>query len=250
MHDLDTATRATVDAYWAAFFGCRVARLRPARGAAVPHAELGDYAGVYAMTFGAAPVVSVPPLRLAAVRATVAGWGADAVHAPARVAALLGDRAGAVVGPALVTYADGRTLRPPGGGAGVRALTASDPEDVAALAALRAACPGPDWEHGGGALGPEPAVGAFAGGALAALATYEVWGGRLAHLAVVAHPAYRGRGHAAGAVRALADRALARGLVPQYRTLEANTPAVRLGAAAGFVPYATSLAVRSRAAGV
>ena len=249
MHDLGTATRATVDAYWATFFGCPVARLRPARGVAVPHAELGDYAGVYAMTFGVAPVVSVPPHHLAAVRATVADWDADAVRAPARVAALLGDRAGAVVGPALVAYADDRTLRPPGGGAGVRVLAASDPEDVAAVTALRAACPHPDWEHGGGALGPEPAVGAFAGGVLAALASYEVWGGRLAHLAVVAHPEYRGRGHAAGAVRALASRALARSLVPQYRTLEANTPSVRLGAAAGFVPYATSLAIRLRAAG-
>jgi len=193
--------------------------------------------------------VSVPPSRLAAARVAVAGWNAAAVREPGRVAALLGDRAGAVVGPASVAYADARTLRPSDAGAGVRVLDASDPRDVAAVAALRAASPGPDWEHGGGALGPGPAVSAFAGGALAALATYEVWGGRLAHVAVVAHPEYRGRGYAAAAVRTLAGRALARGLVPQYRTLEANAASVRLGAAAGFVPYATSLAVRLRAAG-
>lgn len=249
MHDLGSATRATVDAYWAAFFGCPAALLRPADGVAVPHAELGDYAGVYAMTFGAAPIVSVPPEHLAAVRATVAGWGPDATRVPARLAALLGDRAGTVVGPALVAYADAQTLQPSGGELRVRVLDASDPEDVAAVAVLRAASSDADWEHGGGALGPEPAIGAFEGGALAALATYEAWGGQIAHLAVVAHPDHRGRGYAAAAVRALAGRALAAGLVPQYRTLEANTASVRLGAAAGFVPYAASIAVRLRAVG-
>lgn len=248
MRGLHAATRATIDAYWAEVFGCPVARLRPARGVAVPHAGPADYAGVYAMTFGAAPIASVPPAYLAAARAAAAAWRADALREPEHVAAVLGAGAGEVVGPASLAYADAGTLRPAGAGAEARFLDPADPSDVAAVAALRAACAGPDWEHGGGALGAEPAAGAFADGALAALATYEAWGGRLAHLAVVAHPRRRGRGYAAAAVRLLAGRALARGLVPQYRTLEANVASVRLGAAAGFVAYATSLAVRLRGA--
>lgn len=102
------------------------------------------------MTFGAAPIVSVPLSRVASARLTVVDWEAGAVREPGQVAALLGKRAGEVVGPASVAYADGRTLRPSGAGAGgqVRMLDPSDSRDVTAVAGLRAASPGPGWKHG------------------------------------------------------------------------------------------------------
>jgi predicted GNAT family acetyltransferase len=87
-------------------------------------------------------------------------------------------------------------------------------------------------------------VGVFEKGGLVALASYELWGGRIAHISIVSHPLWRGRGYAATAVSALAKIVLERGLVPQYRTLEANKPSMAVARRLGFVQYATSFAVR------
>ena len=61
---------------------------------------------------------------------------------------------------------------------------------------------------------------------------------------VIADPAHRSQGHARAAVALVARLALGRGLVLQYRTLEANTPSRRIADSLGFVHYATSLAIR------
>lgn len=247
MPELELRTQTIVDGYWAGVFGCPVATLRPTRGVALPHAGCGDYAGLYAMAFGGAPPVAsvpLPLLRMASVGA--ARWTAHSIHDPEAISSVLGIRAGEIIGPAAVSYGDSGTLTPMRAAAGVRLLDASDRQDVAAVETLRQGCPDDDWEHGGSALGDGPLVGAFVGGELAALAGYELWGGRLAHIAVVTHPAHRGQSHGRSVVRALADVALQRHLVPQYRAVEANAASLRLGLALGFVPYAVSVAIRLR----
>jgi predicted GNAT family acetyltransferase len=87
-------------------------------------------------------------------------------------------------------------------------------------------------------------AGVFADGVLAAAAGYEVWGETIAHIAVVTHPAFRGRGLGAAAVSRIAAEAVERGLLAQYRTLEANAPSLAIADRLGFQPYARSLAVR------
>lgn len=247
MPELELRTQVIVDAYWAGVFGCPVATLRPTRGVALPHAGCGDYAGLYAMAFGdAPPVASVPlsVLRMASVGA--ARWGAHSMRDPEAISSVLGIRAGEIVGPATLSYGDAGTLTPMQATTGVRVLDASDPGDVAAVESLRGSCPAEDWEHGGSALGDGPVAGAFVGGDLVALAGYELWGGRLAHITVVTHPAHRGQSHGRSVVRAVADVAIRRHLVPQYRALQANVASLRLGLALGFAPYAVSLAIRLR----
>ena len=241
---LARATLAAVDGYWAAFLGVTRADLRPPEPWVVAHAELGDYRGMYAQSFGAAPVVSLPVELLerfgtAAARAAAGAWAED----EDRWRAVFGERVQAVVGPAAVAYADAGTLRHFAADAELRVLGDADRR---ALDAFRRALPAQEWEHGGPEPGSGPVVGAFAGGELAAVAGYEVWGGRIAHLSIVTHPAHRGRGLGALAVALAARTALDRGLLPQYRTLLANTPAMSIARRLGFVPYATSLAVRLR----
>ena len=63
-------------------------------------------------------------------------------------------------------------------------------------------------------------------------------------IAIVTHPAHRGRGLGKAAVSAIARIALARGLVAQYRTLCANTPSMAIARALGFQRFATTLAIR------
>ncbi len=89
-------------------------------------------------------------------------------------------------------------------------------------------------------------IGAFAGGGLAVVAGYEVWGDQIAHLAIVTHPAHRGRGLGAAAFAFAARAALDAGLIAQHRALLSNTHSMSIARRLGFVPYSVSLAVRLR----
>jgi GNAT superfamily N-acetyltransferase len=240
---LTPATLDLLDDYWSRFLGLPDGQLRPAAPRVVVHAELGGYAGMYAQSFGAAPVVSLPAWA-------VGGYGPAAAEAVSaglmddqRWRGVFGDLLERVIGPAEIRYADAGTLRPASRDGGVRLLDAADGP---ALERLRDACETTAWEHGGSELGVHPVAGLFAEDELAAVAGYEVWDGSIAHISVVTHPAHRGRGMGAGVVQHVARAALGAGLVPQYRTLASNTPSLRIAERLGFVPYAQSLAVRLR----
>jgi RimJ/RimL family protein N-acetyltransferase len=176
-------------------------------------------------------------------RAQFAGLDAAALVDARVVARRVGAATARLVGPAALAYADLATLRPLPT-AGTRLLTAAD---EAAHDYLAAACSPDDWAHGGSEFALLPLVGRFVRGQLVALAGYEPWGEQLAHIAVVTHPAHRGKGFGAEAVSLLAENVLARGMIAQYRTLVANEPSLRLGASLGFAPYAETLAIRLRA---
>jgi hypothetical protein len=241
-------TQRRVDAYWAEFFGCDVRTLRPSRTVVLPHAALAGYAGVYVMEFGGAPVVSAPLSLAPGLRAAAAALAPGSVRVPALWIAALRS-AGVVVGPAWLGYLSAAAPAPAGNEdpPDVALVRALGPADVAVVDALRRACSPEEWEHGGSNFARAAVVvGAFVGPELAAAAGYEIWGGRLAHLAVIAHPAHRRGGHAARAVRGLIPRALADGLIPQYRTLEANNASLALARRLSFAQHATSLAVRLR----
>lgn len=240
---LAPATLDIVDGYWAGFLGVPRSRLRPPRPLAVPHAaELSDYRGIYVQAFGAAPLVSLPaellvPCGQAAAEAASQGLGEDAD----RWHAVFGERVDRLVGPAAISYADAGTFRDPPSDAEMRPLTEADRP---ALDELRRAMPSVEWDHGSGDLDGLPVFGAFADGVLAARAGYEVWDGRIAHLGVVTHPAHRGRGLGAAVFAFAARAALDAGLVAQHRALQSNTQSMRIARRLGFVPCATSLAVR------
>jgi GNAT superfamily N-acetyltransferase len=237
---LSAPTLAELTGYWAGFFGCPPAALAAGGVQILPHAELDAYRGLYCFRRGDTALVSVPPDELARWHALLAGLDAAALTDAALMAGRLGLAAAQLIGPAALAYADAATLRPLPT-AGTRLLTALD---EAAHGALRAACPPVEWEHGGSELGLLPLSGRFVRDALAALAGYEIWGERIAHIAVITHPAQRGRGYGAEAVSLLAEGVVARGMIAQYRTLNANTPSLRLGASLGFAPYAETLAIR------
>jgi len=143
--------------------------------------------------------------------------------------------------PASIAYA----TRECGADARARALDEGDRDRVADL---RSRCTAEEWEHGGSDFGSVPTFGAFdERGELMALAGYQRWD-RIAHLYIVTSPAARGRGYGGAAVSAAASHASSAGLLPQYRTLRANVPAIRLARRLGFAEYGVSVFVRIRAA--
>jgi GNAT superfamily N-acetyltransferase len=206
----------------------------------VPHAELDDYQGIFGFRRGVTAIISVPPDRLRHWQAVLAGITVAEVDDPVVMAQLCGLPLSRAIGPAPLTYADAATLRPLPT-AGTRLLTT---DDEAVHETLAAACDPAEWAHGGSAFDVLPLVGRFVADNLVALAGYERWGEQIAHIAVITHPAHRRRGYGAEAVSLLAETVVARGMIAQYRTLRANTAAVKLGATLGFIPYAETLALR------
>jgi GNAT superfamily N-acetyltransferase len=78
---------------------------------------------------------------------------------------------------------------------------------------------------------------------LVAAAAYDVWDDLLAHLAVVASPERRNQGYGRAVVSRATERALAEGLIPQYRTADAWPWSVALAEGLGFCQFGTSVLV-------
>jgi GNAT superfamily N-acetyltransferase len=243
MTSLLASTTDIVDDYWAADLGCSRTDLRSQRTLVIPHAAgLVDYHGLFMLLVGRAPIVSLPRDLYPSLHAAAARWSTADVLSSTFLCDMLGDDVDRIIGPAFIGYADGATFR---------ALVPNTAHllgagDAARVAELRAACGAVEWEHGGSELGQNPAAGVYISERLVALAGYKVWGGGIAHISVISHPRYRGKGYAGAVVSTLTATVLAQGLVPQYRTLESNAPSIRVAQRLGFVRYGVSMAVRLR----
>jgi GNAT superfamily N-acetyltransferase len=147
--------------------------------------------------------------------------------------------ANSIVGPAYVGYLEDGKLFP------YKAISARllTDHDQGALRRLSEKCPAIEWEHSGIELDRPPIFGSFTGGQIVSAASFEIWGGDIAHIGVISDPAYRGRGAGKAVVSAACAEAISEGLIPQYRTLKSNAPSLGIARALGFVEYATTLSI-------
>ena len=197
-------------------------------------AELADYNGVFALFRNGGVTVSYPTEWEERIGDLLEDDGC--LQSRENFIAALGPVAARVIGPAYIGYA--REIGPVDGGA--RSLEA---EDAAALDRLRGNCDPTEWDHGGSTI-DQSVSGVFVDGELVAAAGYEIWGRSIAHISIVTHPDFRGRGHGRAAVAHVAHRAISAGLLAQYRTLEANTPSIQIAESLEFSNYGSSVAVR------
>lgn len=86
--------------------------------------------------------------------------------------------------------------------------------------------------------------GVFSDGVLAAVAGYDAWPHRVAHLGVATHPDFRGRKFAQLAVQAASRGAVARKRIAQFACLSSSTEAVAVASALGFSRFAETLITR------
>lgn len=223
------------NAYWASHLGCPPHTLfADPLSIQIHGGELADYWGAFALFRNGAAIASLPSTCADKLKGLLATVVSDC--SPASFAKALASVASVVIGPAYVGYAT--TVNLPEHPA--RSLTQGD--DLV-LRDLQQACDATEWEHGGCAA-DSPASGVFAEDQLVSVASYEVWGGTIAHISVITHPDFRGQGLGRSAVAHLAQRAILSGLLPQYRTLVSNVRSIRLAESLGFQHYATSMAVR------
>jgi GNAT superfamily N-acetyltransferase len=239
MAALAQATIRRLDQIWATYLGCSESTLVAPHVHLLPHAGLGDYDGIFIFARGEGRVVSAPPAALSMLSTTLQRLSVTDLLEPTRLRVALGDRIARIIGPTFHGYADATTFRPQDTG-DARLLGETD---TVAFADLRAACDPEEWARVDSFLDQAPVIGVYAGATLAAAASYRVWQGEHATIAIVAHPDWRGRGYGRAAVGAVAERARAEGLLPGYRTLLSNHPSLALARVVGFVPYATSLSV-------
>lgn len=232
---LNKRTFFVANAFWAGHLGCSPDELFSEPLRIVVHGpELADYGGVFALFREDGAIASIPPDRATAIRAMLAPPPHG--RTPGNFASALDSVSLAVVGPAYIGYAE--TVPQP-----VHPARALGTRDAPALDTLQQACDATEWGHGGSDV-RHPCSAVFVSGRIAALAGYKVWGGTIAHISVVTHPDFRRRGLGRSAVAHVVQRAIAAGLLPQYRTLESNRASIHVAESLGFHLYATSTAVR------
>jgi GNAT superfamily N-acetyltransferase len=239
--DLPLECLRIADGWWAQDFGCAADDLRPSATRVQVHAgRMSGDPGVWILALSGSPLISLPPSVYEQLGGAALGWTASMVADAAYLMQALGPyQARRVIGPAIIGYT---TQAPPRGSASARRLTDSD---LLALANLRNKCAVEEWQHGGSDLTEGPVFGVFDGtGELQAIAGYETWGERIAHIAVVTAPLARGRGYGSAVVARAARHALADGLLAQYRTLAGNAPSMGIARRLGFESYGFSSYVR------
>lgn len=189
-------------------------------------------------------VIAAPPQCVDRITERVRGVSMHEVFTANFVERLLSPDVGRIIGPAHIGYADSAMFRT-SPTEGCRLLT---PEDAAQRRALAEALSAEELEQSGFDPHEAPAFGAFAEGILCAVASYEIWEPRIAHITVATHPAHRHCGHGRAAVSALAGQTLTRGFVLQYRALAANPNSQALGRSLGFEHYCSTLFARPASA--
>ena len=236
---MDPQTRDTVDGFWASYYGVAPEELCAPDPRVVVHAGLAGYRGLQGFVRGGSGlVVSAPPEWVETLVRHIDSWSLESLLDTSHLLSL-GLSAGTIVGPAFLGYTDTRHFQPAPSLA-VRRVERTDRE---AFEELREACDPEEWDHGGGAF-ELPSAAWFEDGRILAVAHYEVWGGAIAHVGVVAEPGARGAGRGHAVVSAITGLALAEGLVPQYRTLETNAPSLAVANDLGFEAYARTISVR------
>jgi GNAT superfamily N-acetyltransferase len=145
-----------------------------------------------------------------------------------------------ILGPAHVSYADSSTFNP----SPIVSCRLLTPEDSAICQSFTTALSTTEIEQSGFDYKEAPAFGAFANGVLCAIASYQIWEPRIAHITVATHPDYRRHGYGRVAVSALAEHAVARNLILQYRALASNENSLKLGRSLGFQQYCSTIYAR------
>ncbi|WP_051222600.1 GNAT family N-acetyltransferase [Agrococcus lahaulensis] len=224
MSDASHPHRASLAAAWAEALGTAFGAFDRDGTTLVPR---DDLAAVIVVELGDAMVVAAPS---AALDALAGRDRATLLDAAAVSAALPGSRP---LGSAHLLVAGARPPAP------AHPVVAADDRDVRLVREVVAE---DEWEE----AGVEPMERLWAvriGGRAVAIAGFEPWRSRLAHIGVVAAGAQRGRGVAASAAAAVVGAALDAGLVPQWRCRVGHTASLRLAERLGFTRVGVQAAV-------
>lgn len=188
-------------------------------------------------------MISAPTDRIERFRTAATGSAPAECFSVDWLTQVLGEDVERILGPANLHYADASSFRPgPSDSARVLATFDSD-----AYRAFLESLDSSELEESGVPSRPDGAYGAFDGGRLCGVASFEDWHSVIAQLDVATAPDRRRQGFATAAVSALARDALRRGLILQWRATTRNGPSLALARSMAFEDYASVIYVRLRA---
>jgi GNAT superfamily N-acetyltransferase len=239
MRTLADATIRAIDAFWSSQTSCDSADFDADDIVVVarPSSDGSDYAQVLRRKQRLQITCSASLFDL--LRDATEGQSGDVVFDPGFLRQSLGSHVERIVGPAFLGYLDTVSSSPVD--PGVRLLPLGD---AGALEDLRRGVSLQDWEYSG--LAPaQPTVVCFDAGRAVSAAGYEVWAHRIAHIGVVTRLEARANGYGRKCVHAIAEYAIAQGLIAQYRTLYDNAGAMALARQLGFSEYGATIYVEA-----
>jgi ribosomal protein S18 acetylase RimI-like enzyme len=241
MSKLSDSAKEAVDIFWAADTGCNPEDFDT--DAVVVIERPSDDGSEYAQFFRrkrrlqircSASIVDI-------VRNATHDQAQDAIFDVAFVKRALTGHIDRVLGPTYLGYLD--ALDSDRQDPNARLLSRND---VGALNDLRESVTAQDLEYSG--LDPDQLIviaGYFIDGMLVSAAGYKVWGGQIAHIAVLTREDSRGAGYGRACVRGIAVHAIEQGLIAQYQALYENTRSLAIARSLGFEDYAARIYVRA-----
>ncbi len=201
--------------------------------------------GIFAFRRGNFVRIAAAPWKLENIRDEIVNKKLATIFSKGFWPKYLPEMCGKVIGPALLFYADSvpdawQSFAAPRGMM-LRGLAAMD---ALAFAELAGALTKKEYEHCGLEFGPHPMWGVFWKKQLLAVAGYDAWPGRIAHIGVAVHPEFRRQKLGRLVAMAASRGAMARRRIVQYRTNADNTGSVEIAKALGFELFAETIDVR------
>lgn len=228
--------------FWASFFGIDAAAWGEPGTSLVPHAGLGDYAGLWSFQHGPRCIVSAPRSWLDELRPHVTTALRTELGDEAWWRARLGPSVERVIGPAYqgcLSAAEFSPVTDPR----IELLTSGVEQ---AVRTFRDGIDDETWSDGGLDHATAPAALIRDSGRVVALCGYRPWSESAGDPCVLVHPDFRGRGYATAVTSAVVQAALAGDRLVLYQTLDSYRAAVAIASRLGFRRFATHLAVRLR----
>ncbi len=201
--------------------------------------------GIFAFRRGKFMRIAAAPWKLENIRDGIVNKKLTTIFSKAFWRKYLPEMCGKVIGPAMLFYADSardawKSFAAPRGMM-LRGLAAMD---ARAFSEFAGALTKKEYEHCGLEFGPHPMWGVFFKKQLLAVAGYDAWPGRIAHIGVAVHPDFRRKKLGRLVAMAAARGAMARRRIVQYRTHADNTGSVEIAKALGFELFAETIFVR------
>jgi GNAT superfamily N-acetyltransferase len=231
-----------IDIFWAeGFFSCTIADFRSKQDILCPHFYLKGYNGVFVMKIFGKHLISAPESKVS-IFSQMINHGHD-LYRPDLLQALLGESLDQCIGPSWIGYpCQGGSANYPADY--IRLLPKGDEKRHALLESLRASCGPTEWSHCGIDEASEYVALLCSGDIALSAASYQKWCGKIAHIGIITHPKFRGRGHAQNVLHCITECVRQQGLIPQYRTLYANAPAIKTATNCGYNEYASHISIR------
>lgn len=242
---VSTHIHQLLDEHWTATLNVERSVWRDAEVVVASHPEPSHRDHVYLIRREDSCIIIVPQALVGSTTIAVASWPSAAVFDRAFVRTLYGDEVTAIHGPFWLGYATTESFRQVDGRKSGRL---DGPSDAAALSVLRSAVPEEEGVDAGFDVAARREYGCFVDDELVCAGTLTPFRGLPANIGVLTHPAHRNQGYGTAMVSILTRDALAESRAAQFRVLEENRPALRLGRVLGYVEDGHTFEVVLRAA--